>query len=374
VPDSAQVGDCVQKLLDEFKNYDKTVDLVSCWQFLFTEVQSLAKNVLHFDRFPRLSSPSVAGDQPKTPDFAVLFSDSYGIVADVKRSFPLDDKEFLSHAKRLLKYDRTLAFKSGIESAPIVPTDHDILLLIPLRDAQEIVHRIGAFRREGKLAVERNLISVEWVWDSDRNEYIFRKIAGQDADFRDSSLPADSRLSSILTQHGTSLKVSPEKIKSIKAAWQFCNDTPPPIYTLVFLWTKILYHFLDSNQRQQWRRRDPRKAMWIQVSVQNLVKEIERRYPVRRGHWTDWVRSALDALELTGLAKKHGDGEYEVGFRNLVRELGEPGHDASGVKTPFHTQDYARILATYICSGAGGVKAQKIENPADSSQGKLFQP
>jgi hypothetical protein len=372
VQDSAQFGDCVQKLLNDFKLYDKAVDIVSCWQFLFTEVEQYSKNVLLFDRFPRLSSPSTPKDQPKTPDFAVLLSDEYGIVADIKSGFPLDDKGFLSHAGRLLKYDLPLSFKTGVDSRSVIPSDHDILLVIPMRDAQEIVRRIEKFRAAGDLRIDRNLIAFEWVWDSDQNEYVFRKVAGQTCDFRDASLPANIRLSSIFTERGASLKVSPDKIKSIKAAWQFCNDTPPPIYTLVFLWTKVFYHLLDAGQRQLWRRRDPRKVLWIEVSTERLVEEIVRRYPIRWGHWTDWARAALDVLVSAGLARKIAEDKYTVGYRNLVRELGEPTHGATGTEVTSHPREYARILATYICRATGGELTQEAPATDERSQGELF--
>lgn len=224
----------------------------------------------------------------------------------------------------------------------------------------------------GDFVIDRNLIALEWMWDSDRNEYVFRRVAGQTCDFRDSSLPASIRLSSIFTERGASLKVSPDKIKSIKAAWQFCNDTPPPIYTLVFLWTKVFYYLLDASQRQLWRRRDPRKGLWIEVSTERLVKEIGSRYPFRWGHWTDWVRAALDVLVLAGLARKVADDQYLVGYRNLVKELGEPTHSATGTEAAYHPREYARILATYICTGAGGEKSQESDTIDKDSQGKLF--
>lgn len=371
MPGSAQFDDCVQKHLNDFRLYDKAVDIVSCWQFLFNEVQPLAKNVLWFDRFPRLSSPSIPNDPPKTPDFAVLISDAYGLLADIKSGFPLDDKGFLSHAKRLLNYDRPLSFRSGVEARSATPKLHDILLLIPFRDAQEIVRRIEKFRSAGDLTIERTLIAFEWMWDGDRNEYVFRKIAGQSCDFRDSCLPPEIRLSSIFTERGTSLKISPDKIKAIKAAWQFCNDTPPAIYTIVFLWTKVFYYLLDASQRQLWRRRDPRKVLWIEISTERLVREIEARYPFRWGHWTDWGRAALDALVSAGLSKRVGDDQYLVGYRNLAREVGEPTHSTSGLQPAYHPREYARILATYICAGGGAEQPEESSTQTDS-QGNLF--
>ena len=118
------------------------------------------------------------------------------------------------------------------------------MLIIPFRDAQEIVVRIESLLRKGMVKFERGLIVLEWLYDSDRDEYVFRKVARQAGDFNDSSVPDEVRLSKHFTERGASLKISPDEIKLIKAAWQFCNDEPKPIYTVVFLWTKILYHLL----------------------------------------------------------------------------------------------------------------------------------
>jgi hypothetical protein len=372
VLDSAEYADCVQKLLDDFRSYDSTVDIVSCWQFFFCEVQPLAKNILHFDRFPRLVAATEHDESLRTPEFAVLISDSYGLVADVKRGFPLDDKDFLAHAKRPLKYDVPLSLKAGIAGASIVPTDHDILLIIPWRDSQQIVGRLEKKRNDGSLGGARSLIVFEWLWDGDRNEYVFRKVAGQSCDFRDGSMPPGLRLSSYFTEGGSSLKVSAEKMAPIKAIWQFCNDSPPPIYMLVFLWTKVFYHLLNSSQRQSWQRRDPRKIIWLETTTASIVKEIENRYALRWGHWTDWVRNALDVLVKAGLAKRSEKEQYAVGYRNLVRELGKPSHFPREGEPAFHPREYARILATYICRGSEASGGQQPTNSPEGPQRSLF--
>jgi hypothetical protein len=342
-------SECVDKLLDDFKLYDKTVDLVSCWEFLYTKVASVRDKVLHFDRFPRLISPEGNERDRKTPDFAVLVSDRYGIIGDVKSGFPLEEVAFQRHLERLKKYDQPLSFKSGKKSEPISPTTHDILLIIPFRDAQEIVVRIEDLRSKGKVKFERNLLVFEWVYESD--EYIFRKVAGQTADFSDSCVPEEVRLSKQLTSLGRSLKISPDHIKLIKATWQFCNDEPKPIYTIVFLWTKILYHLLNERQRELWRRKNPQKELPIDVTVQQLVDKISELYPIAWGHWTDWITSALDTLVTTGLAARIPDGHYVIRYRNLTREVGEPGSPPLATRGAHHPAEYAKILATYICKG-----------------------
>ncbi len=317
---------------------------------------------------PAAPSPGSA----KTPDFSVLLSDSYGLVADIKRGFPLDDEDFLRAVTNLQKYDRPLNFRAGRGNESAVPTDQDILLILPLRDANEIVTRIEKQKKEGNLKFERNLVVLEWHWDSDRNEYLFRKVAAQTAEFRDGALPDEIRLSKILGEQAASIKITPDKIKSIKAIWQFCNDAPPPIYTLVFLWTKIFYHLLDPQQREIWRKRDPRTTIYVELTTQRLTKEIQSRYQFRWGHWTDWARDALDALVQAGLARKTAQDSYVVGYRNLVRELGEPSHPSMGRESGLRHNEYARILASYICRGVSSADEAEQSAPGPPIQKNLF--
>ena len=166
------------------------------------------------------------------------------------------------------------------------------------------------------------------------------------------------RLSKHFTSLGRSLKVSPDNIKRIKATWQFCNDEPKPIYTIVFLWTKILYQLLNEHQRDIWRRKNPQKELPIVVTVRELVDKISELYPIEWGHWTDWITKALDTLVTAGLAARVPDGRYAIRYRNLTREVGEPGSPPLAARGATHPAEYARILATYICKG---LRAKKDE-------------
>lgn len=373
MPEPQNFSERVEKLLDDFNLYDKTVDLVSCWEFFYTKIDSVRDRILYFDRFPRLTASQETKRDRKTPDFAVLVSASYGLVGEIKHGFPLDDATFLQHLGKLKKYDQPLSFRADDKGKEISPVTHDILLIVRLRDAQETVVRIEKLLREGNPTFERRLIVFEWVYDDD--EYIFRRVAGQSADFNDSTVPQEVRLSKYFGERGASLKVTPDKIKLIKAAWQFCNDEPKPIYTIVFLWTKILYHLLGQDQREIWRRKNAEKGLAIDLTVDRLVAEISARYPINWGHWTDWVRKALDVLVTAGLARKiPGSPRYVVGYRNLTKEVGQPGHPALGSRGTYHPAEYAKILATYICRGLREKKAKTEAQDDTQAQHKLSFP
>ena len=68
------------KLIADYKLYDRSVDVVSAYHWLFTETEGLPSTVAHFERYPKIehSDGNVA-----TPDFTVLFDDGTGIAAEI---------------------------------------------------------------------------------------------------------------------------------------------------------------------------------------------------------------------------------------------------------------------------------------------------
>ena len=340
---------CVRALLDDFRRYDQAVDIVSAWECFFTRTE-IRKSLQFFDRFPKLKVPGQS--QEYTPEFAACFGQSYGLLGEVKRTFPRGDQQFDKELRQLQNYDQPLLFKRD-QDETVVPSHHDILLIVSLEDSHAILRRIQERIEDGGHSFKlqhSNLILVEYHYDSLVTEprYVFRKVAEQSSDFRDNALPPEHRLSALLTQNRQSIKVPPERLQEIKATWIFCNDDPPPIFTVVFLWTKVFYDLLSEQQKQQWRTADPRKVLEIKTGIPEIRHVVTTKY-VARGSWTRWIKEAIDALAEAGMARYVNNNDCYVGYRNLSGELRLPGV----VRTPDEPRidDTARILATYICRG-----------------------
>jgi hypothetical protein len=109
----------------------------------------------------------------------------------------------------------------------------------------------------------------------------------------------------------------------------------------------------------------------LDLTVSRLAREVQRMYPLEWGHWSDWCRDALDALAASGLARKRGNDRYVIGYRNITRELGEPGHGAHSSSRP---SDFARSLATYICRGRQTPSEEVPPPSARPAQQKLPYP
>ena len=60
-----------QQLLDSFNRYDQYADVVSAFEFLFTETREMPVCVERFERFPGIMHP--VDGRRATPDFTVSF-------------------------------------------------------------------------------------------------------------------------------------------------------------------------------------------------------------------------------------------------------------------------------------------------------------
>ena len=100
--EAERIRRCQEELMKAFRVYDQTVDVVSCLQCISEEWLK----VQYFDRYPEM--PTEKANHRLTPDFTILFNDGYGIIVDVKRTFPNDEIAFKKELKDLKEYDRKL--------------------------------------------------------------------------------------------------------------------------------------------------------------------------------------------------------------------------------------------------------------------------
>lgn len=101
-PDSLSA--CIDNIYKTFLTYDTAVDIVSCFESFF--INSYRNELIYFDRFPTIPPKRL------TPDFTVLF-DNYGLIFELKKTFPREEKAFEKELNQLLKYDSNLEFKAN---------------------------------------------------------------------------------------------------------------------------------------------------------------------------------------------------------------------------------------------------------------------
>lgn len=344
MPDEAEAfRQCFEGLIKEFGNYDKTVDVVACWQSILSH--GYADQLTYFDRFPEDPSSGL------TPDFTALFGD-YGIVFEIKRTFPQEEKAFENEVKQLLRYDDgSFTFRTGPGTQRAAPKTKDIVLILHSPSASfEIAARIEKLLADGKVKFQNSLIILETIYESADaiSRYLFRKIPSQNRPFRDHALPPEKRFETILETNHKTLHSYPKHFVPWKAKYVFCNDEPPPLYMAVFLWTKVFYDLLGEGERENWRRGSPSKSFPIRIGASALTTKVQNLLGdalIRRG----WINKALDFMVASGLGSKVDAETYEVHYRNLTQMVGQRKFAGTDEPHAQEVKEYGALLADYHC-------------------------
>lgn len=349
--------ECTSRLLREFGGYDQTVDVVSCCQSFLNFHQS--GYLTYFDRYPEIPPSGL------TPDFTALLGE-YGLVGEVKRTFPKGDDAFRKEIEQLASYDSPFSFrcdKEGNRQTP--PTQDIVLVLFSPSNSLEIASRIGDFQDRGEVTFTKNLVLLEAIYDTSDaiSHYVFRKIPVGSRPFRDSSLPAEIRLEAILGVQKRSINVYPKHFKSYKVREVFCNDDPPPLYTAVYLWTKVFYTLLTPDEIEVWRRGNPQKSVSVPVVPGDLSRKINSEHIPGGNVRASWVRTALEFLEGCGLATARPSSEFEVQYRNLAGVSQESGPEEGDRATSGRIKEYGTILARLYCDSKTSAPTKPVPPP-----------
>lgn len=239
--DDVQFKECYYPIINDFTTYDQAVDVVSAWEAIIR--YSYSEILSYFDRFPKISFSGL------TPDFTVTFNNSYGIIFEMKRSFPEDDIGFIKELKQLKKYDSDLPLKNDSSGGTIVPSRCDIVLLISSNQSNHIFKRINKLLKKEGISFNKNLIFIEYSYNQidTHSRYIFKKFMGENGKFQDEFNPIENSFEHILGDEAKSFECLTKFLVDFKVAELICNDPPPNLYLAVILWTKIFMYYLDAG-------------------------------------------------------------------------------------------------------------------------------
>lgn len=130
-----------QRLIANYDLYDRSVDIVSSYEWLFTETKDLPGTVSHFERYPKIAHPD---GRQATPDFTVLFTDATALVGEIA-NIPLIDEGVDGLCEQILRYDRLTAVL-GPDGRECPVSVVDVLLLVPFEIGTDAVRRVLAER------------------------------------------------------------------------------------------------------------------------------------------------------------------------------------------------------------------------------------
>jgi len=326
-------------LLADYALYDRNVDIVSAYQYLFTEVPDLAATVAHFERFPI----AVTEDGTKvTPDFTVLFTDGHAYVGEIS-NIPLPDQGVDKVCRQLLRYDqiRSVQGPDGLVEVQSV----DVLQFVQMRHASDAARRIFEDRLDDpdhQYKPTRRPVLIQYAHESDR--YIFQIWSGtENGSFADSERTPD------YGKYGAELNMDPNAFGRLKVQYVFMNDRVKPLYMATVLWSKVFPSLHGAGVQEH-----PAEA-------QKLQQTVNRQYGhVRVGD----IRDAMGILVAAGLAVPTSQDNWTV-HRRVLRKAG----------ADIHT-----LIAKRVEDGVRGKLAARERRVARqqsaeiSGQGSLFDP
>jgi len=248
-----------------------------------------------------------------TPDLIAQKSLTYGIVGEVKKSLPENQKHWDKYIDQINKYDDDLE-GWWTDNEKIIISDP--ILLIHLSRSRALKLYIEQKQIENTEFISKNATIVEFG-SSDENTpfYFFRLEYGE---IRDKELSDDLKIG---------VNVPLNKVLESYSNINYYDSEPPIVLILINLWTDVLpSKIIDEN------RDEKSNAFRIKVSVEEITDELQQAYGSKNENlYTDersvefpkyrWIKRAFEELVRFKLAipPKDGNNEYEVHYKPFKR-------------------------------------------------------
>ena len=341
-----------EELLQAHRLYDQYVDVVSAFEWLFTETRAMPDTVAHFERFPRIDG---SDGEPATPDMTVLFKDGTGIVGEIAR-IARHENSVDGLCRQIGRYDQ-LRQLPGPAGTPIEVTQVDVLLIVPLDIGTDVVRRVITER----LANEKHSYKpshppciVQYVPQPDK--YVFQRRPDEgNGQLRDAE--RDPGLGAWLGRGD--FKPPAADFARVKARKPFMNDPVAPLYLACQLWTKVFPTIAaDTAAIGDYKP--------IVRNVDQLAKEVSGMYG-RVGSTA--IRNAMSILVATRCAEQLPADRWRVAWGDLAHKGGDEVGEVLARRTqkPPAKGPIRRLAEAYADLGIPDPERQPPPEP-----GKLF--
>jgi hypothetical protein len=359
-------AECIEEQLKRFQVYDKTVDIVSCWEAVLNYSYGDEFPGFYFDRFPELQPER---GSKVTPDFTTYFSTEYGLIGEIKRTFPNNKEAILNELEQIEKYDQKLGLRNRAGDY-VVPDVCDIMVLIEGSSAPQIGTRLQRLINDPKTKFDSQPVLLRYQFNQDAldSRYEFQRVTELEYEFQDDHLPVKETLYNSIGEGGdyNTLSTKPKYFKSYKVQKPLCNDPPPGSYLATFLWHKIFPDYLSEGQYEKWQASSGQKQIPIPITAEELRKKVNDYMndgTVRQ----NWIRTALEFLDEAELARDtkniHEEEEKDIviQFMGLVPELGSKQSRQEALQELNQTRELARIFIQRYCESRGDEEELDIE-------------
>jgi hypothetical protein len=298
------------EIRDESEDYEQTVRTILAFSALVCHDGRSMRPDSHFGIGRRMSSSDTS---ELTPDIVIQRSATYGVVAEVKKSMPLDQAHWHKPLEQLRSYDTKLqGWWTATGKMPV----SDACVLIHQSRSRAFIRFLEGAKDGDPSAVGGASSVVEFNRSDEANAYVFFRLEW--GPLRDSGLQESLKNGKQIPLAGV--------LRSFPAI-KFYDARPPIEWIMKELW-------IDFAGRVNQAKADPTSGVIrLDVSASELTLELQRAYgseamerDARSAVFPRevWVKEALLTLKAIGLAEA---GPSEDTFVVLFRPF-PSGSDA----------------------------------------------
>ncbi|HEX3071469.1 MAG TPA: hypothetical protein VHX14_23085 [Thermoanaerobaculia bacterium] len=301
---------------DAAEDYQSTVHAMLAFSAFVVHDASAQRPGSHFGFGRRMTTSKanvVTSSGTVTPDIVAQKSESYGVVAEVKRSLPSDRTKWAAHVGQIRKYDDDL---TGWWTSDARMATSDTTLLLHQTRSRAFISVLDDEGKKNAEAVGPHTSVVEFNRSDERQvSYFFRLEWG---DVRDADL--SGRL-----KEGVAVPI--DKVIRTFANVKFYDADPPLPSLLALLWIDYFAPLAAAVAYDE-----NLKAFPIDVGATAIADELQRAYGSRllerdersvEFPGTKVVRNALNALVTIKLAMPlpTGTAQYRVLYRQFNDDI-----------------------------------------------------
>jgi hypothetical protein len=292
-----------QRLLDDIDDYQDSVFAIIGFANFYRfddDTKTMRNDVLVFQgrRLTPSAAKAINSDghpvEFVTPDVGVLLTANFGVLAEVKKSFPTDENLWLDDFKQLMAYDDDL---TGWPSTSGSVSSHDVVLLVHLSRGKAICKYFEK-NRGGTIHFQRPFCIVEFNRSNERQAYFFFRTATGKL----TNAGVDAKLENGVQVPMLALTKAYSEVK-------IYDHEPPLAYMLHLIWEQVINTKASGNPK--YARLAKRQRIDVEVSVNEVVNELHEKFSFHQLHRQtgdrqpkipkqEWVQRAFDGLVKAG--------------------------------------------------------------------------
>lgn len=303
--------DRLRETLNKVEDYEETVIAIItfshevCWDSVNKRI--IPDSLFMIGRRMGKINNAENSEHTLTPDIVIQLNGSYGIIAEVKKSFPKEKSYWDETFQQINRYDNDLI---GWATDSETIKKYDLALLTHITRKVDVTDYYREQHKKGKYNFKNKFAIVAFNRGGEGKEYMY--LEKHYGDFTDANL--DERLRKVVS-------IPMEKVLPLYPI-KFYDSPPPMPYLLDILWANIFPQFLFLELSEN----EPLKYSTIKVDVSEVTKRLQKQFSQMRDDdrqqeipKQDWIKEAMEALVRLKLAKRVIDNPniYEVEFKTI---------------------------------------------------------